>query len=363
MNVLADGIVFENTRQKGIRRYLVELLKRVDVPFSISLEHAAAVALPDEWPVVGPLGPFPTSKLDLVGRWNYRERAKGWRKKHQSGSVFHSSFFRRCPIPGIPSVVVVHDMVCEIMPYLFAADPSLEIFMKREAFEKADAIIAISDNTKKDFLLFYPEFQNKVSVVKHGADHLGCAGVEKQNVSRFASRAPFVFFVGDRVGYKNFHTLMDALNEEAWPKGLDLWVAGPKFSPAELAAIKYRGLLGRIQHVGLVDEAELDWLYRNSTCFVFPSLFEGFGFPMLEAQARSAPVVANDMAIFHEVGGNAFLPCDCRSPTEIAKAVCDLINSGKRARLIEAGLENVKRYTWAETARETIAVWESVARI
>ena len=259
-------------------------------------------------------------------------------------------------------MVVVHDMVCEVMPHLFAKDPSLEISMKREAFEKADAIIAISENTKRDFSLFYPELQNKVSVVKHGADHLIYPREKKQNGSRFRSQAPFVFFVGDRVGYKNFHTLMDALNEEAWPMGLDLWVAGPKFSPAELAAIQYRGLLGRIQHVGLVDEAELDWLYRNSTCFVFPSLFEGFGFPILEAQARSAPVVANDMAIFHEVGGNAFLPCDCRNPALIAKAVCDLTNSVRREHLIEAGLENVKRYTWAETARKTVAVWESVAR-
>jgi glycosyltransferase involved in cell wall biosynthesis len=362
MKVLADGVVFENNRQKGIRRYMEELLRRVECPFSLLLENPASGDIPDDWNIVGPFGASPASRMNLLGRWKYRERAKEWRKEIQSHSVFHSSFFRRCPIPGIPSVVVVHDMVCEIMPHLFAADPSPEIFMKREAFEKADAIIAISENTQKDFLLFYPEFEDKISVVKHGADHLACAGEIKPSVSRFECLEPFALYVGDRVGYKNFHTLMDAVAGEAWPQGLALWVAGPKFSPAELAAMRYRGLLGRIRHVGLVHDADLDWLYRNSTCFVFPSLFEGFGFPILEAQARSAPVVANDMAIFHEVGGNAFLPCDCRNPTAIAKAVSDLTHAGRREPLIEAGLENVKRYSWAETARKTKAVWESVAR-
>jgi glycosyltransferase involved in cell wall biosynthesis len=362
MNVLADGFVFENTYQKGIRRYMEELMRRVECPFSLFLENPAVGDIPKDWPIVGPLGPSPLSRFDLPARWKYRERAKKWRNDIKSHSVFHTSYFRQCPIPGIPSVVVVHDMVCEVMPHLFPKNSSSEILMKREAFERADAIIAVSDTTKRDFLLFYPEFQNKVSVVHHGADHFTRASEKHTNLTRFQPKAPYALFVGDRAGYKNFHTLVDALKEEAWPQGLDLWVAGPKFSPAELSAMQYRGLLDRIQHIGLVNEAELDWLYRNTECFVFPSLFEGFGFPMLEAQARHAPVVANDMAIFHEVGGDAFLPCDCRSPAEIAKAVCDLTNSVKRERLIEAGLENVKRYSWAETARKTISVWESVAR-
>ncbi|MCX6975352.1 MAG: glycosyltransferase family 1 protein [Verrucomicrobia bacterium] len=361
MNVLVDGFVFENTYQKGIRRYMEELLRRVDVPFSILLENPAAGQFPENWPVVGPLGPSPNSRFNLPARWKYRERAKQWRKEIQSHSVFHTSYFRQCPIPGIPSVVVVHDMVCEVMPHLFAKDPSLEISMKREAFEKADAIIAISENTKRDFHSFYPEFQNKVSVIPHGADHFIDDGIRPQQ-TKFQIREPFALFVGDRVGYKNFHALIDAVAEQSWPKDLDLWVAGPKFSPAEMAAIKYRGLSERIQHVGLVNEAELNWLYRHSTCFVFPSLFEGFGFPILEAQVRHAPVVANDMAVFHEVGGDAFLPCDCRNPALIAKAVSDLTHAGRRESLIQAGLENVKRYTWAETARKTKAVWESVAR-
>jgi glycosyltransferase involved in cell wall biosynthesis len=362
MKVLADGLVFENTHQKGIRRYMDELLRRVECPISLFLENPAVGSIPKEWNIIDPLGPSPESPINLVGRCKYRERAKKWRKEIQSHSVFHTSYFRQCPIPRIPSVVVVHDMVCEVMPHLFAKDPSLEISIKREAFEKADAIIAISDNTKKDFLLFYPEFQNKVSVVKHGADHLAFSGARKQIVARFEGQEPFALFVGDRVGYKNFHTLMDAVGVETWPQGLALWVAGPKFSSAELAAMRYRGLSERIQHLGLVDEAELDWLYRNTACFIFPSLFEGFGFPILEAQARSSPVLANDMPIFHEVGGNAFLPCDCRNPTLIAKAVSDSLHAGIRERLIEEGLENVKRFTWAESARKTKALWESVAR-
>jgi glycosyltransferase involved in cell wall biosynthesis len=139
-------------------------------------------------------------------------------------------------------------------------------------------------------------------------------------------------------------------------------VAGSSFSSAEEDCLRYTGLREAVDVCGLVSNEDLASLYAEAAAFVFPSLFEGFGLPMLEAQARLAPVVANDMAIFHEVGGDAFLPCDCRNPVAIAKAITEVMAPATRSRLLEAGQRNVKRFTWDEMARKTFEVWKSVAR-
>lgn len=141
-----------------------------------------------------------------------------------------------------------------------------------------------------------------------------------------------------------------------------LKVAGPHFSPAEEACFRLLELEKRVEYCGFVSNEGLADLYAQAAAFVFPSLFEGFGLPILEAQARSAAVVAHDMAVFHEVAGDAFLPCDCRNPSLLARAITKAMEPSIRERLINAGLGNVKRYTWAETARKTKAVWESVTR-
>jgi glycosyltransferase involved in cell wall biosynthesis len=357
MNVLVDGFVFENTHQKGIRRYMDELLRRVECPFSLFLENPAAGSIPKDWGIVGPLGPSPLSRMDLLGRWNYRERAKKWRKEIQSHSVFHTSFFRHCPIPGIPSVFVVHDMVCEFMPYHYWGNAGQEAVNKMAAFESAAAIIAVSDATRIDLLRLYPHFAHKVQTIHHGADHFHFATECDLDESRKHIKAPYALFVGDRVGYKNFHGLLMAMLESGWPGDLRLKVAGQSFSKAEYLNLKNLGLQNKVEVFGPVSHAELADLYRGAEAFVFPSFFEGFGFPLLEAQANGAPVVATDMPVFHEVGGAGFIPCDSKDPASIANCVSQARAFGFRNRLRDLGFENVKRFTWAETARKTQAIW------
>ena len=359
MEVLADGFVFENAYQKGIRRYLEELLRRVDVPFSIFLEGPPVGALPHEWRVVGPLGPSPASKLDLANRWKYRERAKKWRKEIQSHSVFHTSYFRPCPIPGVPSVVVVHDMVYELMPNMFYGDAGVVASYKKNAMGNAAAIIAISESTKSDLVKIYPEFSGKVHVIPHGTDHFAIANSpEDSNRQLGKAVEPYALFVGHRSGYKNFQTLLDALQCEAWPRELRLKVIGPKFDQAEILNLQARGLCNQVEYLQYLTDHELFLAYEMASVFVFPSFFEGFGFPLLEAQSRRVPVAASDIPIFHEVGGGAFVKFDPRSPTSLALAVCQTLEKTNRHALIQGGLDNVKRFTWAETARKTLTLWD-----
>ena len=363
MSVLVDGFVFENTHQKGIRRYMDELMRRVECPFSLFLENPAVGSIPNDWSIVGPLGASPRSPMNLVGRWKYRERAKKWRKEIQSHSVFHSAYYRICPFAGLPTVMVVHDMVFEIMPgqFLEMAGPYAE--EKKTALDRADAIIAISESTSKDLLAIYPEYQHKVHVVCHGADHLAFSGIKGSQCNREAIEGRrYALFVGSRSTYKNFGTLMDAMVELRWPQDLDLKVAGAPFSYAERLALKYRSLESRVHDCARTTDSNLAALYAGADVFVFPSMFEGFGFPLLEAQAKGIPVAASDLEVFREVGGAAFERFQSLDPSSIAAAVSRALEPDRAAELRRAGVDNVQKFTWAEASRKTMEVWKSVSR-
>ena len=359
MNVLVDGVVFENTHQKGIRRYLHEVLSRTKEDFSVIMHKPWVGPVPENWDLIQPLGASPESQWDILQRFRYRENAKKWREKIRSFNVFHSTWFRLAPIPGIPTVVTIYDMVTEAMPTLYWGDAAGDFSAKAAAIKSADAIITISETTKKDLLKLFPDIRAEVYAIPLGADHfeIFSSTPSQENNSHGPNEAPYALFVGDRVGYKNFHSLLEAMCQSEWPKGVRLKVAGQHFSPAEEACLRLLELEKRVEHCGFVSNEGLADLYAHAAAFVFPSLFEGFGLPILEAQARGAAVVAHDMAVFHEVAGDAFIPCDCRNPSALAGAITKAMEPSIREQLINAGLENVKRYTWAETARKTLAVW------
>jgi glycosyltransferase involved in cell wall biosynthesis len=363
MSLLVDGFVFENTHQKGIRRYMEELLRRVDVPFSILLENPAAGQFPENWPLVGPLGPSPESRFNLPARWIYRERAKKWRNEILSHSVFHSAYYRTTPVRGIPTVMVVHDMVFEIMPGQFLELAGSYAEEKHAALETADAIIAVSETTRRDLISIYPEYTNKVHVVLHGADHLAFSAKRRpRGNGTQTGTGEYALFVGSRSTYKNFGTIVDAMCDTTWPNNLDLLVAGAPFSYAERLALKYRGLETRVHDCGRASDSDLAELYAGAKVFVFPSLFEGFGFPLLEAQAKGVPVAASDIEIFQEVGGAAFEKFQPLNPASVAGAVARAIEPIRAGELRKAGFENLKKFTWAETAKKTVDVWKLVSR-
>ena len=364
MNVLVDGVVFENTHQKGIRRYLHEVLSRTNEDFSVIMHKPWVGPVPENWDIIQPLGASPESQWDILQRFRYRENAKKWREKIRSFNVFHSTWFRLAPIPGIPTVVTIYDMVTEAMPYRYFGDGEGDSLAKTRAIEVADAIITISEATKTDLLKLFPDIRTKVYAIPLGADHFNLAATSSvsKTAADQASGAPYVLFVGDRAGYKNFQALLEAMREMDWPSGVRLKVAGPKFSPVEKACLRLLELEKRVEHCGFVSNEGLADLYAQAAAFVFPSLFEGFGLPILEAQARGTAVVANDMAVFHEVAGDAFIPCDCRNPSALAGAITKAMEPSIREQLINAGLENVKRYTWAETTCRTREVWARVSR-
>ncbi len=249
-------------------------------------------------------------------------------------------------------VITIHDMIYEKYADTYFNHETITIQQKRKNILVADRIIAISNSTKRDLLYYYPDLdEQKISVIYHGASM--SVHEEKSKFSRMNSK-PYVLFVGARWIYKNFIRFILAMKPVLdADKDINIFCAGGgEFTREELGLIgKYRT---RVFQAGLSDD-ELADAYRNALCFVFPSEYEGFGIPILEAFACGCPVVCSNTSSFPEVAGDAaeyFDPLDIDSMSATISAV--IHSDSMREELRARGRERLKLFDWDNTARETL---------
>jgi glycosyltransferase involved in cell wall biosynthesis len=256
-----------------------------------------------------------------------------------------------CPCPAI---VTVHDLSFERNPSLMGLRERM-IFraVVPRAARVAARVIAVSKLTKRDLIELYGIPEEKIVVIPNGVDPL------------FTAEGPRV--AGDYalvVGALQMRKDPEAAIEAVALLGngdLRIVFAGPDRggrAEAERAAER-AGLHGRVEFRGYVSQEELASLYRGAACLIFPSRYEGFGLPALEAMASGTPVVATTAGALPEIAGDAAILVSERDPVALAGGIERAL--ADRDRLVRAGLEHVRLYTWAETARRTLAVyWELV---
>lgn len=355
MKVLVDGTAFENRHQRGIQRYFQEVLGRLSSRHQITIwtECPPQADLPAGCAQLGP---------DLARkprRWNLALRARRLmlRRTRWAGQprhdVFFSSYYTSSPHPGLPEVVVVHDMIHEqfVETHQDAEDV---IEQKRQAILNARTCIAISDVTASELTAFYPDVAGRVHTIHHGVDHLVAAARRAHGQGTQSSPlGRYVLFVGERRSYKNFTAILEAMGTRKWPEEVRLAVVGKPFTAGEQLLLEKMRVRDRIIDAGRVSDAELARWYGGAVGFLFPSLAEGFGFPSLEAQCLSTPVACSDIPIFREVCGDSALYFDPYSPESIAQSVNCLLKGAVRQSLIERGKRNVERYSWDRCAAET----------
>ena len=258
----------------------------------------------------------------------------------------------RCPV-----VVTVWDMIHELFPELY---PNSEfVARKRRAIEAADAILCISENTKQDLLNHYPVDEAKV-LVTHLAANLASAAItgEQPTPSR-----PYFLYVGARTGYKNFPGLLSAFAVAATiATEIILCTVGPGFTNDEERLIDELGLSGKVENYGAVSDSQLASLYQRSLALVYPSLYEGFGIPPLEAMQCGTLVIAANRSSIPEVVGDAGLLFDPDEPEALTDILVHVArNPEARHSFIERGDSRVREFTWEKTVRDTVEVYRNLA--
>ena len=255
---------------------------------------------------------------------------------------------------GCPTVLTVFDMTHEKYPGEFLSrDNTSEL--KKAAVNRADHIICISENTRRDMIEILNVPSEKTSVV-----HLGYSLVDDSAHNDIAISQPYLLYVGPRGAYKNFGKLLEAFASSPHLRHNFRLVAfgGGKFSAQELEKIDYLKVEGSVIHES-GNDAKLAAFYRNATAFVYPSLYEGFGIPLLEAMSLDCPVICSKASSFPEIAGSAacyFDPSDTGSIREAIEKVISL--EDRRSVLIQEGRARCRQFSWDRTAIETMEIYK-----
>lgn len=261
-----------------------------------------------------------------------------------------------------PVVLTVYDMIPELFPQDFR-DIESRLKNKRKCIERADKIITISQTTKQDLLRFYKVDEAKISVIYPGAP---AEILEKNQCDPYKHDKPYILYVGTRKqGYKNFdHLLLAyAISKKIHDEFDLICFGGPSLSGAEEDTISILECLDNVFHISGNDR-QLSRLYAGAAAFVYPSLYEGFGLPPLEAMAHGCPVVAGRVSTIREVLGDAAAYFDPGEPEIMASAMESvLFDETRRRELIERGKIQVKKYSWARMGDEICRVYENTAKI
>ncbi len=363
MRIFYDGQIYADQTAGGINRYFANIIDRLPqdtYPTLTTPYRKNKLHYPTHPNLrLKEFRDFRPSRISLKIRTHYFQ----WIEHHQHFDIFHPTYyFRLTQEPFIqirrPLVITVWDMIHE----LFTLEPDGKtILAKQASIQSADAIICISESTKNDLLKYFPAAASK-TVVTHLASELKsdwAYGTEE------TPNQPYFLYVGSRnKTYKNFDTLLIAFSKAA-SNNLDilLCVVGAPFDREEQQYITELKLTDRIQHYCHASDTHLAKLYRCSIAFVYPSLYEGFGIPPLEAMACGTVVVASNSSSIPEVVGDAGILFDPKAANDLADILLSLLDSpSERDRLIAKGFDRHQQFSWDKTAAQTVAVYQSLSR-
>jgi len=266
-------------------------------------------------------------------------------------------------------VVTIHDLVPLFFPELVPHKHLLffKLFMKRVA-HIADIIITDSEHSKHDIIQYLHVAEEKVRVVYLGYEARQKAPFDPQAfqnmLGRYGIRQPYLLFVGVIEPKKNLERLVDAFvllrRENEFGKDLQLVIAGGKgwFYEQLYHKVQELKLDQQIVFTEFFPEEELALLYRGAELFVFPSIYEGFGLPVVEAMSFGVPVVTSNVSSLPEIAGNAGILVDPYEPAAICQGIVDVLaDEGKKEEMRQAGRTQAQKFSWQRTAKETYKVY------
>lgn len=284
--------------------------------------------------------------------------------------LYHSPYYLMPYRPGVPTVLTCHDLIPVVVPGAVRPIPRLIFRLSQTlAARVAGRILAVSEHTKTDLARRLRVPPAKIAVTLLAA----AAGMTPQTPESIAGTRrrlglpeTYLLYVGSNKPHKNLAVLVQALAmvpaESGQPPPHLVIAGGMDHRFSEPAATVARLRLGdRVHLAGFRGDEELAALYSGAMAFVFPSLYEGFGLPILEAMACGAPVICGRVASLPEVAGNAALYTDPRDPAGLAAAIAGLrANPGLQARLRQAGLRQAGRFSWSRTAATTVQAYRQI---
>lgn len=365
MRVLIDAHMV-GSRETGNETYVVNLLSNLaQLP---DVRCAAAVVPGTELPTSLRSTGIEVLPLRPPGNWIRLTYAQPKMCRRWQADILHVTyvgpFFVSCPL-----VVSVHDLSFKRYPEFFSPrDRLLFATLLPFTLRRASAVVTLSGHAKQEILALFPSLEGRVHVTPLAPSALfrpiGEEQLHRVVQSRYGIRSDFILAVGNLQPRKNLLRLISAfasIRRQVEPIQLVVTGKAQWQSSAVYAAVRHLGLEHDVVFTGYVSDEDLVLLYNAAKVFVYPSIYEGFGLPILEAMACGTPTVTSNTSAMPEVAENAAILVDPYQVNEIAEAIWTILSRPDLAQhLSEQGLQRAAQFSWEKTAQQTLEIYRNV---
>jgi glycosyltransferase involved in cell wall biosynthesis len=353
-NIAINGR-FLSRRSTGVDRFAKEIIKAIDLLIaqndSIVEELTFTIITPQNVIDQPPLTniSYITTGIRTNQFWEQWDLPKFTKSRYLLLNLCNTA-----PISVPKQIVVIHDAATINMPIAFSRSFRLWYRVLMPILGKISRkILTVSEFSRHEISSAFGISPHKISVVIEGGEHINHTPSDAGAIKRFGlANRPYILAVSSMAAHKNFRLVLDAVCSLENPP-FDIAIAGG----ANSRVFGDAGMIhsDRVKWLGYVSDAELRALYESAMCFVFPSLYEGFGIPPLEAMNCGCPVLASDAASIPEVCGDAALYFDPKNPTELATLLMKIAeNPALRNELILKGYTQAALFSWEKAARQVI---------
>ncbi|WP_195375470.1 MULTISPECIES: glycosyltransferase family 1 protein [Parabacteroides] len=351
-----DGIIFSLQKAGGISLVFAELLNRITEWKShkcVLLEYKQGLTSN----ICRKTLFFP-NRLDLDSRLLFLKRYLDVHIHSSERFIFHSSYYRICKNKHAINITTVHDFIYEY--YVTGLPRYIHSWQKNRAIRKSKYIICISESTKRDLLKFLPDVDpKKIKVIYNGvSDDYYPLPVSPREKIYFPPRS-YVLFVGSRAGYKNFNLAMEAVACTT----LNVLIVGTPLSSKEKHYLDKLFSEKRYHVISGIDNSLLNIYYNGAYCLLYPSAYEGFGLPVVEAQRAGCPVIAYNSSSISEIIGDTPLLLNDLSVNSITQALDTIKEPLLRSKVVEKGLCNAQRFSWDRMYEEVLQLYKEALDI
>jgi len=303
-------------------------------------------------------------KNSIIHRYN---RISSIRKiKKNDFDVFHPTYYEPYFIDACnkPFVITVHDLIHEKFPNYFTEKSFLTD--KKRILNSASRLIAISESTKNDLIEIYGILESKIDVIHHGINSSFAETQISSSISKYVNEfqtKKYILYVGARWFYKDFYFFIKSCLQILLENSeISIVCTGASFNNEEIKFLKEINVSKRVFHIN-ANDIELNFIYKNAIFFVYPSTYEGFGMPILEAFSAGCPCLLSDIDVFKEVASDSAQYYKCSDEKDfIDKANLLLTDSKLRNEFILKGYIRVKEFSWEKTAQKTLETYQKAIK-
>jgi len=358
-------------RDYGIGTYVRNLLRQL--ARQDTANEYVVFCREGDWETVEDLGPRFRAVVENAGAYSIREQvALPIDLRRESAELFHAPHYVLPPLTRCRSVVTIHDCIHLRFPQYLPNKIGYAYARAQmwTATHKAARIITVSEASKRDILRYLHVPESRIEVIYNAIDDRFWQQPAADDIARVRERYrlddPFVLYAGNIKPHKNLERLIEAfhlLRQHATMKDVQLLIIGDEISKyANLRRAVHRHKLHKhVRFFGFVSDQTLAALYRLANAFVFPSLYEGFGLPPLEAMASGTPVITSNVSSLPEVVGDAALMIDPYEPAAIADAMQRVLGDADlRADLRRRGLARAREFSWERSIARVREIYAEV---